>query len=258
MHRSDTRKWRAKTMACASILALSIFGFGASAQAQADPDKAVDRIKTETPIKHVIIIVGENRSFDHIFATYEPRHRDERVLNLLSERIINEDGSPGPNFAKAHQFKIVSAPNGGKFFSSADMANKELYTTLPAPDLGGVGPVSPYAAILSIPGGNPGLPHQDQFLFATGGTGLSVTLGPDTRITNVNSLPPGPFQMTGPTMPLDAFTGDTIHQYFQMVQQVDCAIDAEHVSRDNPTGCLHDLQSAINDADAFAAARTTR
>ena len=42
MHRSDTRKWRAKTIACASILALSVFGFGASAQAQADPDKAVD------------------------------------------------------------------------------------------------------------------------------------------------------------------------------------------------------------------------
>src|ERR1041385_6950579 len=26
---------------------------------------------------------------------------------------------------------------------------------------------------------------------------------------------------------------------------MDCAIDKEHVSRDNPTGCLHDLQSAI-------------
>ena len=46
-------------------------------------------------------------------------------------------------------------------------------------------------------------------------------------------------------MPFDAYTGDTIHQYFQMVQQVDCAIDAEHVSKDNPTGCLHDLQSAV-------------
>jgi len=74
---------------------------------------------------------------------------------------------------------------------------------------------------------------------------LTFTLGPDTRITNVNSLPPGPFQMTGPTMPFDAFTGDTIHQYFQMVQQMDCAIDSEHVSKDNPTGCLHDLQSAV-------------
>ena len=143
----------------------------------------------------------------------------------MSEDIINADGSPGPNFAKAHQFKITSAPNGGKFFSSADLAKKQLYATLPPPDVAGVGPISPYLAILSIPGGDPGLPPPDQFLFATGGTGLGFTVGPDIRISNVNNLPPGPFQMTGPNMPFDAFTGDTIHQYFQMVQQVDCAID---------------------------------
>ena len=40
-------------------------------------------------------------------------------------------------------------------------------------------------------------------------------------------------------------TGDTIHQFFQMYQQMDCAIDAEHVTKNNPTGCLHDLQSAV-------------
>ena len=67
--------------------------------------------QTATPIKHVIIIVGENRSFDHLFATYTPRHRHERVKNLLSEGIVNSDGSPGPHFAKAHQFQIASAPN---------------------------------------------------------------------------------------------------------------------------------------------------
>ena len=65
----------------------------------------------------------------------------------MSEGIVNADGSPGPNFAKGHQFKIVSAPNGGKFFSSANMVNKQLYTTLPAPDVNGVGPVSPYIGI---------------------------------------------------------------------------------------------------------------
>ena len=27
---------------------------------------------TTSPIKHVIVIIGENRSFDHVFATYEP------------------------------------------------------------------------------------------------------------------------------------------------------------------------------------------
>lgn len=29
--------------------------------------------KTRTPIKHVIVIIGENRTFDHIFATYNRR-----------------------------------------------------------------------------------------------------------------------------------------------------------------------------------------
>src|SRR5882762_6991501 len=244
MLQTRLNEWCVKFAACAGATAISAMGFSAAAQA-ADSSSAVDAIRTASPIKHVIIIVGENRSFDHLFATYVPKDKGERVLNLLSEGIINADGTPGPNFAKAQQYKIVSAPNGGKFFSGADMANKELYSTLPAPDLGGVGSVSPYAGILGIPGGNPGLPPQDQFLFATGGTGLTVTLGPDTRITNVNSLPPGPFQMTGASMPFDAFTGDTIHQYFQMVQQMDCAIDEQHVSKDNPTGCLHDLQSAI-------------
>ena len=29
--------------------------------------------ETTTPIEHVVIIIGENRSFDHLFATYVPR-----------------------------------------------------------------------------------------------------------------------------------------------------------------------------------------
>ena len=240
MHRSDTGKSRAKALFCASMFAASVLGLGMLAQGQTDPDKAVDKIPTATPIKHVIIIVGENRSFDHLFATYEPKNRNEKVLNLLSERIINEDGTPGPNFAKAHQFQIVAPPNGGKFFMSADNAQKQLYSVLPAPDLNGVGK-APNASIV-----DPGLATGDEFLLGTGGTGLTVTLGPDVRIANVNNLPPGPFQVTGPEMPFDAYAGDTVHQYFQMVQQVDCAIDAEHVSKGNPTGCLHDLQSAID------------
>ena len=236
--------WYTKLAACVSATALSALSLSAAAQS-ADPDPTVDAIKTATPIKHVIIIVGENRSFDHLFATYVPRNKEDKVLNLLSEKIINADGSPGPKFAKAHQYEVTSPPNGGHFFSSADLKDKTLYTTLPPPDVGGVGAVSPYAGILSIPGGDPGLAPQDQFLFSTGGTGLGFTLGPDTRITNATNLLPGPFQVTGGSMPYDAFAADTIHQYFQMAQQVDCAIDKEHVSKENPTGCLHDLQSAV-------------
>jgi phospholipase C len=39
--------------------------------------------RTTTPIKHVIIIVGENRSFDHIFGTYVPK-LGQSILNILS------------------------------------------------------------------------------------------------------------------------------------------------------------------------------
>ncbi len=52
---------------------------------------------TSTPIKHVIVIIGENRSFDHVFATYVPK-KGETVWNLLSEGIVKADGTPGPNF----------------------------------------------------------------------------------------------------------------------------------------------------------------
>src|ERR1700740_2618552 len=58
---------------------------------------AADERGTASPIKHVIVIIGENRSFDHVFATYKPRP-GQSVFNLLSQGIINEDGSPGPNF----------------------------------------------------------------------------------------------------------------------------------------------------------------
>ena len=240
----NRRKPQLSKSLCATALAFSMLAYAPAGYSSPDHDGDGGHSETASPIKHVIIIVGENRSFDHLFATYVPKRKNERVLNLLSEGIINADGTPGPNFAKAHQFKIVSAPNGGKFFSSADLANKELYATLPAPDLNGV-QNPPAAALLSL-GGDPGLAPQDQFLMVTGGTGLAVNEGPDTRIPNVTNLLPGPFQLTGPNLAFDAYAGDTVHQYFQMVQQVDCAIDAEHVWKDNPTGCLHDLQSAID------------
>jgi phospholipase C len=227
----------------ASSLLLSGLTPGSIGHAAQDAAPSVDTIPTATPIKHVVIIVGENRSFDHLFATYEPANKHERVLNLLSEGIVNADGTPGPNFAQGHQYRIVSAPNGGKFFSSANLADKQLYSLLPAPDVQGAPVTPPFLGKTDAGLGPASAPAQR--LLSTGGTGLSFTSGADTRITGVTALPPGPFQMTGTLMPYDAYTADTIHQYFQMYQQMDCAIDKEHVSKDNPTGCLHDLQSAI-------------
>jgi phospholipase C len=57
---------------------------------------------THMPIKHVIIIIGENRTFDNVFAAYKPVSSDT-VWNLLSEKIVNPDGTPGSNYLKARQ-----------------------------------------------------------------------------------------------------------------------------------------------------------
>src|SRR5689334_10226321 len=41
---------------------------------------------TATPIRHVIVIIGENHSFGNVFATYQPPH-GQHIGNLLSEWI---------------------------------------------------------------------------------------------------------------------------------------------------------------------------
>src|SRR5690242_8821979 len=62
---------------------------------------------TSTPIKHLIVLIGENRSFDHVFATYQPRH-GQSLLNLPSEGIVRADGSSGSNARAAAQFEVDS------------------------------------------------------------------------------------------------------------------------------------------------------
>src|SRR5450755_4049260 len=64
--------------------------------------------KTTSPIKHVIIIIGENRSFDHVYATYVPK-KGQSVSNLLSKGIIKADGTPGPNYSLSAQFSAVDS-----------------------------------------------------------------------------------------------------------------------------------------------------
>ena len=92
------KRFAANSMHCLRIgltsLALFQFSLGGplatTAQAQDDNDS-----KTTTPIKHVIVIIGENRSFDHVFATYVPKG-NQKVWNLLSEGIVKADGTPAP------------------------------------------------------------------------------------------------------------------------------------------------------------------
>ncbi len=104
---------------------------------------ATPEVATRTPIKHVIVIIGENRTFDHVFATYRPRHT-RRSATCSRSDIINEDGTPGPNYALATQFSAVDAQPEGWELSAMQ---KSLYDTLPPPLAGG-----PTQALLLVAG----------------------------------------------------------------------------------------------------------
>jgi acid phosphatase len=75
----------------------------------------------KTPIEHVIVVVGENISFDNLYGTYEPAP-GQSVANLLSKGIVRPDGSPGPHVALSAQHTaavreryLVTPPRTGAF-----------------------------------------------------------------------------------------------------------------------------------------------
>ncbi|MGZ4963343.1 MAG: alkaline phosphatase family protein [Limisphaerales bacterium] len=226
--------------------------------------------KTATPIKHVIVIIGENRTFDNIYATYVPKHGT--VSNLLSKGIIHSDGSPGPNADLAKQIQLQTINPVSYFIDTRKLINpgKSPYSPfLPTPEAGGAPPQAvtrsqflkdpadsapPFdAKTFSTPQLgtiSPELETEDLPLITTGATGLnncttdptlppSACQEPDTRIANFNKLPNTSFQITGPKVPYDSYTGDMVHRLFHMWQQADCSVlDA---TKANPSGCKNDL-----------------
>jgi phospholipase C len=226
---------------------------------------------TTTPIKHVIVLIGENRTFDNIYATYQPKHGDT-VSNLLSKGIINADGSPGPNAGLATQFQIQTINPVIYFMDTRTLINsgKAAYSPfLPTPEAGGAPPlavtqsqflkdpvdtVAPFDATTfssaQLQTISPALETKDLSLLTTGATGLSnctadptlppsACAQPDTRVANFNMLPNTSFQITGSNLPYDSYSGDMVHRFFHMWQQSDCNIlDATPA---NPSGCKSDL-----------------
>jgi len=241
---SHGRTWRERAIVGVLCATLTSFATPTSARTPGSDDEAHGQ-KTETPIKHVIVLIGENRTFDHVFATYVPRSKD-KVENLLSEGIINADGTPGKHFDNAAQFQAV-APYRTKYFISLNNDEKAPYQTLPEPTLN-FAPISPFVpAILEgspiLPAVEPSLEVGDLPLLFTGTasqfTQTFVIPDPDTRIQNFSNLPNGPFPLRGASLPYDSYTGDTTHRLFEMWQQSDCNI--ANATRRNPSGCLSDL-----------------
>jgi acid phosphatase len=148
---------------------------------------ALNNGPTSTPIQHVIVVVGENQTFDAVFGTFQPQ-QGQTVKNLLSEGIINADGSPGPNFSLAQQEQA-----GTQTAWVLNPTRTTPFATLPQPEQ--TGELVPPAFQ------NPG--------------GVA-----DTRFPA--NLPNGPFQLTKFTpynTTSSAQTGDPVHRFFQMWQQ---------------------------------------
>jgi len=106
-----------------AILTAVPFSLGGTLANAAPPDQGHEKQhnQAQSPIQHVIVLIGENRTFDHVFATYIPRH-GESVSNLLSKGIVNGDGTPGP-------VTTISA----SLYCGADMNTMAAATTGQAP-----------------------------------------------------------------------------------------------------------------------------
>lgn len=229
-----------------AFLALMQFSFVAPVLGSpADGDSSTS---TRTPIKHVIIIVGENRTFDHLFATYKPK-TGETVNNLLSEGIVTETGSPGPNFAKAQQYSADIT--GSPAFQLSPMTGKALYPVLPAPLNGGPtnactsNGMCNYGDAVSSEDGLSNHPINYYDFLLNDGTGLTGSV-PDSRISGVNNsapystLAPGPFQYTNTTsFPDSSYANSPVHRFYQMWQQMDCNV--AYATTANPSGCKADF-----------------
>src|SRR6202034_2969275 len=236
----------AKSAARAGLLSAMIVQLSlGNAFAAAPPTPPSRDDDTSTPIKHVIVIIGENRSFDHVFATYVPKG-GQTVWNLLSEGIVKADGTPGPNFAKAHQLAAVDLgeKSGGDPFLLTPPKLDFGGDVLPAPLVGGAkDSYIPNDSISLAEASENGLPSDYYQFLVSGGAGPTSDT-PDTRISNVNDLPAGPFQLTNKKLfDYNAYAASPVHRFYQMWQQLDCS--REHITEENGSGCNAKLFSWV-------------
>ena len=153
---------------------------------------------TTTPIKHVVVIIGENHSFDNVFATYQPPGH-QHIQNLLSERMIRKNGSPGPNYAKATQ---LTAKEHGTFTLTPKLTGP--YKTLPKQN-------TTYVA--SACDGQPGNATDKRFPAALRDGPFQITKYVPYFDSHLEYSNFGQCELFG------AYVGDPLHRFYQMWQQ---------------------------------------
>jgi phospholipase C len=172
---------------------------GAGAASPATSGASATSATTATPIKHVIVIIGENHTFDNVYGTYQPP-AGQSVRNLLSEGIVAANGGLGKSASLAKQEQATDTSS-----YELDPALTSAFTTLPQPNTSYVSQ-------------------------ACDGRPQGVA---DSRFPA--KLPNGPYQITRYVPYFDdhgqyerygtcefegAFVGDPLHRFYQMYQEV--------------------------------------
>ncbi len=173
------RVWTSLLLAL--VLVLSGLGLQTTRAAQRDVAPDLASKNTTTPIKHVIVIIGENHTFDNVFGTYRPV-KGQTVSNLLSKGIVTSGGDLGPNASLGAQQQATDTTE----YSLAPQKTGP-YATLPQPN-------------------------------TTGAQGQPPRV-PDARFPS--NLPNGPYQLTKYVPYYNSYVGDPLHRFYQMWQQQD-------------------------------------
>ncbi len=209
-------------------ISMAVFATGMARAGQSSAETTT----TTTPIKHVVLIIGENRTFDHLFGTFKP-NQGQTISNLLSKGIVNADGTPGPNFSLAAQWEASDTST-----YSINPTKTAPYSVLPDINTDGT-PTDPYfSSVSEAEGVEPALPLGDYSLLTIGGSGLP-SHSIDTRFgASPQNFPDGPFNISA-FISYDDYASSPVHRFFQMWQQLDCSIST--ATPNNPSGCQADL-----------------
>src|ERR1700728_2802786 len=203
-----TDRFRARRGVSAAILGATVsFSLAAATVGLADERSKdpADAVKTESPIKHVIILIGENRGTDHTFGVYKPKGKGQTISNILANGIVKQDGSPGPNFSQAQQLLgapqplyYVGAPNSAKvaYGNRGQMPQPNTNGAPPAQSLASAPFPPAFVAEASTLDPSPDFNENTDTILTTGYTNLPPdTL--DSRIPDAGILPNGPFVLQG-------------------------------------------------------------
>jgi hypothetical protein len=113
-HRSVLLQGARFALASLAMLQFSVLG------SLADRAQAHEKERTRTPIKHVIVIVGENRSFGHLFATYKAKNIANGTLPAVSFVKPSGwvDGHPVSSNGICSKAIFVTVDEGGGYYDS--------------------------------------------------------------------------------------------------------------------------------------------